>query len=219
MTPDTFQIFGQIAGIGGLALCVFLSLFYTLIKKNIFPTLNQIQTYRIIQRFLMLTFTIAVIGIIAWLIPTFINNHIEEDTNGRHNSDISSSATVAIRELNGWDKLQAMLLDNGFHVSIAPAEADLDYRILWIDTSLDISKAKQLIRIARIHYPRIDHIQTSNTYFDTKGLMALVGYWVSSDELSTLRRFSDNDIARLMQIHSSKSDFFSYIDEHNSGQQ
>jgi len=58
---------GQIAGIGGVALGVFLLIFKEIIRKNIFPNLTRQQAYNIIKLIIVLTFLVAIFGIAAWL--------------------------------------------------------------------------------------------------------------------------------------------------------
>src|SRR5262245_61502612 len=60
------KIVGQVAGIGGIALGVFLLIFREVVRRNIFPNLAQIQAYRIIRLIVILTFCIAALGIGAW---------------------------------------------------------------------------------------------------------------------------------------------------------
>ena len=59
---------GQIAGIGGLALGVFLLLFRDIIRKRIFPQLAKRDAYRLLRLIAILVFLIAAIGIAAWLL-------------------------------------------------------------------------------------------------------------------------------------------------------
>lgn len=58
---------GQIAGVGGIALGVLLLLFRDVIRKNIFPTLGQVQAYRLIKLVVVLTFSISALGLGAWV--------------------------------------------------------------------------------------------------------------------------------------------------------
>ena len=60
-------VVGQVAGIGGLALGVLLLVFRDVIRKNIFPELAADHAYRIIQLIIVLTFSVAAIGIAAWV--------------------------------------------------------------------------------------------------------------------------------------------------------
>ncbi|MGR2740925.1 DUF4019 domain-containing protein [Billgrantia sp. Q4P2] len=64
---STLQVVGQVAGIGGLALGVLLLVFREVIRKNIFPNLDQSQAYRLILLIVVLTFVIATFGIGSWL--------------------------------------------------------------------------------------------------------------------------------------------------------
>lgn len=67
MDATLFETLGQIAGIGGVALGVFLLLFRDVIRRNIFPNLTREQAYKIIRLVLVLTFLIALAGIGAWV--------------------------------------------------------------------------------------------------------------------------------------------------------
>lgn len=71
---------GQIAGIGGIALGVFLFIFKDVIRKNIFPSLNRDQAYNIIKLVLILTFLIAIFGIAAWVWSESQSNKQKQDT-------------------------------------------------------------------------------------------------------------------------------------------
>jgi len=62
---------GRVAGIGGLALGVFVLLFRDVIRKNVFPQLTKDQAFHIIRLFLFLTFTIATLGIVWVYVSTF----------------------------------------------------------------------------------------------------------------------------------------------------
>lgn len=67
METSILKVVGQIAGIGGIALGVFLLIFRDIIRKNIFPTLTKEQAYRLIRLMVVLAFITAVIGVSAWV--------------------------------------------------------------------------------------------------------------------------------------------------------
>ena len=60
------RMMGQIAGIGGLAICVFLLLFRNIIGKAIFPKLTKEQAYKLLNRIVFLIFLLAIVGIASW---------------------------------------------------------------------------------------------------------------------------------------------------------
>ena len=64
---NPLEIFGKVAGLGGLALGVFFLLFLALIRTNIFPKLSTADAYRTIRLFMFLTFLMGSIGIAAWV--------------------------------------------------------------------------------------------------------------------------------------------------------
>ena len=67
MEAQLLKTLGQIAGIGGIALGVFLLLFRDVIRRKIFPKLTRNQGYRVILLFMVLTWSIALVGVAAWL--------------------------------------------------------------------------------------------------------------------------------------------------------
>jgi hypothetical protein len=67
MDEHTIKIFGQVAGIGGLALGVFFYLFREIIRRNFFSKLTKRHSYDIIRLMLILIWSIAIVGIIAWI--------------------------------------------------------------------------------------------------------------------------------------------------------
>ena len=78
-SASILEVAGKIAGIGGLSLGVFLLLFREVIRKNIFPNLTKDQAYKIIKLVVILTFSIAVFGISAWVYVEVNNNHTKQE--------------------------------------------------------------------------------------------------------------------------------------------
>jgi multisubunit Na+/H+ antiporter MnhB subunit len=67
MDADLLRIVGQIAGIGGIALGVLLLVFRDIIRKRIFPQLARQQAYRLLRLMVVLVWSVAVLGIGAWV--------------------------------------------------------------------------------------------------------------------------------------------------------
>ena len=67
MDAELLKVVGQIAGIGGLALGVFLLLFREVIRKKIFPMLPPIQAYRLLRMIIIAVWSVAIVGIAAWV--------------------------------------------------------------------------------------------------------------------------------------------------------
>lgn len=63
---------GKIAGIGGLALGTLLILFRDVVRKNIFSNLTREQSYKLLRLIIVLVWSVAIIGIAAWLIAPAI---------------------------------------------------------------------------------------------------------------------------------------------------
>jgi hypothetical protein len=70
MSDSFLQVFGQVAGIGGLALGVLLVVYRETLRRRIFPQLTRDHAYKIIRLILVLTWTVALVGIGAWVYTT-----------------------------------------------------------------------------------------------------------------------------------------------------
>jgi len=67
MNAELFKTLGQVAGIGGVALGVFLVLFREIIRKSIFPQLKKDDAYQLLRLITILVFIVAITGIAAWV--------------------------------------------------------------------------------------------------------------------------------------------------------
>jgi hypothetical protein len=67
MDSELLKTLGQALGIGGLALGIFFLLFREVIRKSIFPTLKKEDAYRLLRLITVLIWSVAVIGIAAWI--------------------------------------------------------------------------------------------------------------------------------------------------------
>jgi nitrate reductase gamma subunit len=70
MEMELLKTVGQIAGIGGIALGVFLLLFRDIIRKKIFPALTKQQGFQLLMLISVLVWSIALAGIGAWVWTT-----------------------------------------------------------------------------------------------------------------------------------------------------
>jgi hypothetical protein len=74
METNLLRSVGKVAGLGGLALGVFLLIFQGVLQKEFLPQagLASAQAFAIILSLMILTFGIAGIGVIAWLVSRTI---------------------------------------------------------------------------------------------------------------------------------------------------
>ncbi len=66
MDHETLRILGQTTGVAGVALGVFLLLYRDLLRAKIFPNLTKRQGFLAILLFLVLVWSVAIAGIVAW---------------------------------------------------------------------------------------------------------------------------------------------------------
>jgi hypothetical protein len=69
VTTGVLETVGQIAGIGGIAIGVFLVIFKDVIRKNVFRRLGTEHAYRLLRLIIILTWSVALVGIVAWMYP------------------------------------------------------------------------------------------------------------------------------------------------------
>jgi hypothetical protein len=109
MDVNILKIVGQVAGIGGLALGVFLILFREVVRKNIFPKLPPAEAYRLLRLVTVATWSVAVIGIVAWVyIQTTQNTKSENSArtvNGIANTGTQTFSGPVI--IDGQDSMKA----------------------------------------------------------------------------------------------------------------
>jgi hypothetical protein len=67
MEAEVLKTVGQVAGVGGLALGVFLLLFRDIIRKNVFPQLTKQKAYELLRLISVLVFLVAIAGLGAWV--------------------------------------------------------------------------------------------------------------------------------------------------------
>ena len=72
MAEKVLQVVGQIAGIGGLAIGLLVIIFRDVIRKNIFPSLTKKQGFQLLTLIVVLSWSVAIIGIAAWV---YRSNH------------------------------------------------------------------------------------------------------------------------------------------------
>jgi len=84
MESTLLESLGQIAGIGGIALGVFLLLFRKLLETIVVPGLTKVHWFKVIITFMVLVWSVAIIGIGSWGYSYYL-------TNGQSDS----SATIA----------------------------------------------------------------------------------------------------------------------------
>ena len=74
MDFEILKFLGQIGGIGGVALGVFLLLTRDILRKKIFQRLTKKQTYSLLRLISILAWSIGVLGIIAWFLVSYLKD-------------------------------------------------------------------------------------------------------------------------------------------------
>jgi hypothetical protein len=103
---------GRIAGVGGIALGLFLLLFQGVLQKQFLPKsgLNADQAFAIIVALMILTFGIAVIGLVAWLIGRMVKPPKPVPRKGRGESRLNMRRENAPGRRCAWRPICAINL-------------------------------------------------------------------------------------------------------------
>jgi hypothetical protein len=96
MDTELIKTVGQVAGIGGIALGVFLLLFRDLIRKQIFPTLAKREGYRLLRLIAVLIWSVALAGIGAWVWTSQPEAAEQAPSNIRANNGIAAGRDANI---------------------------------------------------------------------------------------------------------------------------
>src|SRR5262249_40510991 len=114
MDAETLKVVAQIAGIGGVALAVFLMVFREVIRKNIFTKLLPEEGYRLLRLIIVAAWSVAIIGVVAWIyakgqaIPTV-------DANGTTVKDFTVAGLIVDADGNGLGGVDVFALGNDQH--------------------------------------------------------------------------------------------------------
>ena len=99
MDSNLFKIVGVVAGIGGIALGTVVYIFREVIRKEIFPQLTKEQAYNLLNRIIVLTFVVGVLGIGAYIIVAKRNGEISSNQNS--NGGLTPTPTPVKADLSG----------------------------------------------------------------------------------------------------------------------
>ncbi|WP_305822207.1 hypothetical protein, partial [Massilia brevitalea] len=74
---------GKVGGIAGVSLGIFLVVYRDVLRKKIFAKLPTKESYQLLRLIIVLTWTIAVLGLAAWLYGTYVHNEKRVATDWR----------------------------------------------------------------------------------------------------------------------------------------
>ncbi len=141
MDLTILEVVGKLAGVAGLGLGVLLIIFRNIIAKNIFPTLTKKQAARTILLIIILTWSIALSGLGAWV-------YLQSREN---------SASTSVKPYShDQAKIYAKVYERGFR---DPVENEMDFgvrieypEISGLKTELLTQKVNEKIKIAAMLY-------------------------------------------------------------------
>jgi hypothetical protein len=72
MDVQIFRTLGGVAGLAGLAIGMIVLLYREIVRKNVFPTLTKRHSYRLLRNIAILSWSIAMFGILCWVWSTAV---------------------------------------------------------------------------------------------------------------------------------------------------
>ena len=72
MDTAIFKALGETAGLAGLAIGMILLLYRDIVRKNVFPALGKRDAYRLLRAIAVLSWSVAIVGILSWVWSTSI---------------------------------------------------------------------------------------------------------------------------------------------------
>jgi hypothetical protein len=184
---DVLENMGKIAGIGGLALGTFLLLFREVIRKNIFSGLTRDQSYKLIRLILILVWTIAILGIVSWLLGPLIGQ--PKTTGNKLVVTMDSPLLVYDRENDGTGRTNTD--------EIANALKDV--------------KGVSLVQVStNLEWSREEEVRSKNPDLVILHMSAFASETVSHDQPAALTRL----ISVLEYLKDSKAQFLIYSRYH-----
>lgn len=67
MDAAIFKTLGETAGLAGLAIGMILLLYREIVRKNVFPALSKRDAYRLLRAIAVLSWSVAIVGILSWV--------------------------------------------------------------------------------------------------------------------------------------------------------
>ena len=162
MDTNILKIVGKIAGIGGLALGVFLIIYKEVLRNKFFSKLNSDQSYLIIRLLILLTWSLAVIGLLAWLLNNNnSNNEIIDSSAIINKSSDSFTSSILVEKLTEFEKenqrnhLDFLDILNGVHSDMFRFHTDLitkkniiinKYQLIEFENKLNLNYLSSIIK-------------------------------------------------------------------------
>ena len=159
MEANVLSVVGKIAGISGLSLGVFMLLFRDVIRKSVFPMLTKQQGYNVIRLFLILVWSIAILGLLIWLALT-LNDNNDHQTEKIHSINSSSlPATSRFIQVEYVDSpLKFKIKNYGTHSNIIK-----NIYLQTVQPNYQISNSSKTDQLAIINDSiRLEHLNIQN---------------------------------------------------------
>ena len=148
MDTEIIKIFGQVAGIGGLALGVFLFVCRELVRKAIFPALTKQQPSKIILCIAFMAWTTALAGIGAW---TYVSVHPAKNSigeNAHNNSNINELPGDTGWIFAGHFNIERQNFIEGPYVSVENTTTRGMMKFVQVGDTIELKVSRKLIIVA-----------------------------------------------------------------------
>jgi len=211
MDAQILKIVGQVAGIGGIAIGTFLLLFREVIRKNIFSKLLKTHSYQLMRLLLILVWSVALAGIIAYVYVA--NPH--KQTVLLYRGSVRDAVTKlpisgAVVSILGRPDITSQATDNkgDFSFTLETATGDFQgkvqathsgYEVWTKELSLTASTTEEVL----LSKEKPQEFELSGAVRDEKG--ALEGARISAKDVTT---YSSKDGAFILKVKGQRGERF-----------
>lgn len=116
MDAGIFKTLGETAGLAGFAIGLILLLYREIVRKNVFPTLSKRDAYRLLRAIAVLSWSVAILGIVSWVWSSSIE---------RRRLDASQVANSATQP-EGEPVVAGTIVDQVTNLAIGEATVAID---------------------------------------------------------------------------------------------
>lgn len=145
MELNIFKLFGQVAGIGGLALAILFLIFRDIINKKVFKTMSATQSYKIFRMIIVFLFVIALAGIVAWV----YSGSIQQEKTIDSGSVINLDSIITFKEIKDANqKMNALDLNvtqDSLKLRFRSVEFKIDEVPIYVNKNIPAAELKTSI--------------------------------------------------------------------------
>lgn len=166
--PEILKVVGQFAGIGGIAIGALIIIFRDIIRKNIFPSLVKREAYRLLILIVILVWSVAIAGIVAWVLVHNRDAGTIQSDGTRNLVSKESQPPSAIRDAGDNGSVgthDVEVMDQAPAIKVGFKKSQLTFYVTVTNSSKDSIVIESLGVQSKVSYGRFDCRSESGPLF------------------------------------------------------